>query len=357
MDADRRTFYLIGAVVLLGFFVLLFWRLIFVVIPAGHAGVRYDLFFGTLFGRVAREGLAVKLPWNLIYVYDVRLRSSEQTVSALSREGMNVDVDFVVLFRPKPDALPRLHTEIGPDYAERAVVPITVGAVRQYISQHDSHELYTIEALALQTEIMGATRSDLDRKHVVIQDVVMKRLSLPAHVVAAIEEKLTQQQRAASYEFRLEAEAAEAERLRIKGVGLQRYYSTVERRAHAVAADVAGDRGHDGGGAVGQPQGRHRGQWQAPAPADPRQRHHAPGRSEAARASGGPLAPAETRPAEARPAGALGPRRLGHPAASEDLVELDQGDRSGRRSCGSPRARRRGAAARRRARRNACRSR
>jgi regulator of protease activity HflC (stomatin/prohibitin superfamily) len=48
-------------------------------------------------------------------------------------------------------------------------------------------------------------------------------------VVAAIEEKLTQQQRAASYEFRLETEAAEAERLRIKGVGLQRYYATVER--------------------------------------------------------------------------------------------------------------------------------
>jgi regulator of protease activity HflC (stomatin/prohibitin superfamily) len=229
MSSERRPVYLVGAVVLLGFFILLFWRLIFVSIPAGHAGVRYDLFLGTRFGRVVSEGLAVKLPWNRIYVYDLRLHTTEQTVRALSREGMNVDVEIALLFRPDVARLPELHTQIGPAYVERVVVPLSIGAVRQYISQHDSHELYTVDAAALHSEIVGGTRAELAAKHVVLHDVIMKRLSLPTHVVAAIEEKLTQQQRAASYEFRLETEAAEAERLRIKGVGLQRYYAAVER--------------------------------------------------------------------------------------------------------------------------------
>jgi prohibitin 2 len=226
---ERWPVYLVGAVVLVGFFILVFWRLIFVVIPAGHAGVRYDLFLGTRLGRVTTEGMAIKLPWNRVYVYDLRLQSTEQRVRALTREGMNVDVDVVLLFRPDLGMLPRLHTEIGPDYVQRVVVPLSIGAVRQYISQHDSHELYTIDSMALQSEIIAGTRADLARKRVIMHDVIMKRLSLPSHVVAAIEEKLTQQQRAASYEFRLETEAAEAERLRIKGIGLQRYYATVER--------------------------------------------------------------------------------------------------------------------------------
>jgi len=49
-------------VVVLGFFVLLFWRLVFVVILPGHARVLYDLFFGTRPGVYSRDGLKVKLP-------------------------------------------------------------------------------------------------------------------------------------------------------------------------------------------------------------------------------------------------------------------------------------------------------
>jgi regulator of protease activity HflC (stomatin/prohibitin superfamily) len=214
-------------VVVLGFFVLLFWRLIFVVIPPGHAGVRYDLFLGTRLGPIAREGLNLKFPWNRIYLYDLRLQTLPQKVFALSREGMSVDVEIVVLFRPDPAGLPRLHTEIGPEYAHLTVVPLSIGAVRHFISQHNSHKLYTADAGALQVQIMNTTRAELARHHLIMQDVVLKRLILPSQLLAAIEEKLAQEQRADSYKFRLAAEASETERLRIKGVGLQHYYATV----------------------------------------------------------------------------------------------------------------------------------
>ena len=224
---ERLHMYLVGALVGLGFFVLLFWRLIFVPILPGQAGVRYDLFLGTRLGSIAREGLNVKLPWNRIYVYDVRLRAQPQKVFALSREGMNIHVDVVVSFRPDVAALPRLHTEIGPDYAERIVMPLTVGAVRQYVAQHDSHELYTTEADVLQREILTAARTQLARHHVTVGDVLLQRLTLPKAVLEAIEQKLTQEQLAAAYGFRLDAERAEAQRLEIKGAGLSRYYNLI----------------------------------------------------------------------------------------------------------------------------------
>jgi prohibitin 2 len=225
---DERTgVFTIGATVVVGFLILLFWKAIFVVILPGNAGVLYDLFRGTRLGAYAREGLTVKLPWNTMYIYDLRLQSTAHTVQALSREGMSVDIDIVVLFKPIPAELPLLHKEIGPEYADRTVAPLSIGAVREYVAQHDSHELYTVDSPALKRDIMNATRAEMARHHVRIDDVILKRLTIPKPVLDAIEQKLTQQQLAASYEFRLEAEEAEAERLRIQGVGLQRYYTVV----------------------------------------------------------------------------------------------------------------------------------
>jgi regulator of protease activity HflC (stomatin/prohibitin superfamily) len=140
---------------------------------------------------------------------------------------MVVDMDVTVLYRPIPQELPHLHKAIGPEYAERTVVPLAIGAVREYVAQHDSQELYTVDSQVLQQEIMNATRGSLARHFVFIGEIVLERLTLPKTVVEAIEQKLAQEQIAAAYGFRLAAENAEAQRLQIKGAGLNRYYSLV----------------------------------------------------------------------------------------------------------------------------------
>jgi regulator of protease activity HflC (stomatin/prohibitin superfamily) len=199
-----------------------------VVILPGHGGVVYDLFRGTRVGTYQREGLTVKLPWNQVHIYDLRLQRSPIKVYGLSREGMVVDMDVTVLYRPVPEDLAHLHKFIGPQYVERTVSPLTIGAVREYVAQHDSQELYTVDAQALQQEIMDATRGSLARHFVTIAEIVVERLTLPRTVVEAIEQKLAQEQIAAAYGFRLEAEKAEAQRLEIKGGGLNRYYGLVD---------------------------------------------------------------------------------------------------------------------------------
>lgn len=224
---ERLRVSLVGTAVVLGFFVLLFWRMIFVVILPGHGGVIYDLFRGTRLGAYQREGLNVKFPWNRLYIYDLRLQRTPVKVHALSREGMVVEMDVTALYRPISEDLPKLHKAIGPEYVERTVVPLTIGAVREYVAQHDSQELYTVDAQALQQEIMNATRGRLAQHYVSITDLVLERLTLPKTVLDAIEQKLAQEQIAAAYGFRLEAEKAEAQRLQIKGAGLNRYYSLV----------------------------------------------------------------------------------------------------------------------------------
>jgi regulator of protease activity HflC (stomatin/prohibitin superfamily) len=224
---EHRRLYLVGALVVLGFCILLFWRMIFVLILPGQAGVRYDLFFGTRLHSIAREGLNVKLPWNSIVVYDLRLQTLRHKVFALSREGMGIEIDFAVIFRPDAAGLPRLHQHVGSAYVERTITPLSMGAVRQYVAQHDSHELYTVEAEAFQRNVLDGIRADLAHYQIVVTDVILEKLTLPKAILAAIEQKLTHEQLAAAYDFRLESERAEAQRLDIKGAGLSRYFGLV----------------------------------------------------------------------------------------------------------------------------------
>src|SRR5712691_4593017 len=162
-----------------------------------------------------------------MYIYDLRLQSRAHKVQALSREGMVVDIDIVALFRPNAGELALLHREIGLEYVERIVTPISIGAVREYVAKHNSHELYTVDAEALKRDIMAATRSELSRHRFMLDDIVLQRLTLPKVVLDAIEQKLTQEQLAAAYGFRLEAEKAEASRLEIRGAGRKTYYALV----------------------------------------------------------------------------------------------------------------------------------
>ncbi len=228
MRSDRLSVYLVGGLVVLGFLVLLLWRSLFVVVPPGHVGVLYDLLLGgTRTWRVYQEGLRVKLPWNRMYLYDARLLSKTHSLRGLSREGMVIDIDFTVLFGIDPATAPLLHKEIGPDYIHKLVDPVSVGVVREYVTRHDSHELYTVESTVLQDSIRGVARQYLASNHVVLHDVILQRLNLPSAVIQAIENKLTQEQVSASYEFRLLSEYQEAQRLRIKADGLKQYYSIV----------------------------------------------------------------------------------------------------------------------------------
>ena len=227
--SERTRVLFVGTVVILGFLALLFWWAIFVVILPGHAGVLYDLFLGTRPAVWGREGLKVKLPWNRMYIYDMRLQTAKFQLLALSRKGMTVNVDVAVLFKPKLEELPLLHKEVGPEYATRIVPPVAIGVVRRFFAQHDSHDLYTVDAQVLHSEISSAMYEELGRHHIHVADVILERLEIAKAILEAIEQKLKEEQIANAYDFRLQSERAEAQRLEIKGTALNQYYTVVNR--------------------------------------------------------------------------------------------------------------------------------
>lgn len=225
---QKLTAYIVGTAMVLGVMVLLFWQYVFVTILPGHVGVLYSwLFGGTRVEQIYGEGLAMKLPWNRIYIFEIRTQTRDDRVVALSSEGLEIGVELSTLFRVRPDQAGNLLQTVGPDYEERIVRPIAIGAVREIIARYSSNELYTIDFNQLENDLYEEVRSSPYAELIEFRKLLMRQLVLPKQLLNAIEHKLTEEQRAAAYIFRLERERQEAQRRQIEALGIRNFYSIV----------------------------------------------------------------------------------------------------------------------------------
>ncbi len=218
----------IAVAIVTGIILLLLWRFVFLTIRAGHVGVLFSLLGGgTVKESVMHEGIAMKWPWNRIFLFEIRTQHLPLEVIALSAEGMSVIVEGAVFFRPKRIDTPEVLTTLGKDYSTRIILPITRGSIRELITQFNSNEIYSVDHKELQDLIIAEIRAHVLTQNIIIDDLLLTRISLPPEIAKAIDRKLASEQRAVGYEFLIEAEKREAERLRIQAIGLQNFYAIV----------------------------------------------------------------------------------------------------------------------------------
>ena len=83
----------------------------------GHVGIMWKRFRGgtRLDPRLLKdEGMRVLLPWDKLFLYDLRLQTDDDTYNAISKDGVNLTATINIRFRLKHDAVPQLHQTIGP---------------------------------------------------------------------------------------------------------------------------------------------------------------------------------------------------------------------------------------------------
>ena len=227
-QGNRALSIVIGVLLAVGLALLLLWNAILVRIPPGHVGVLYSLFFGTVTDTVHPEGLALKLPWNRMYIFDARWQALPFHVDAFSQEGMPIKVEATIIFKLRRPQVGHILVKLGTDYADQFVKPIATGAVRLLISRYNSHELYTVDYKDLYDRLMELLQNSAEARFFDYHDVIVRRIELPSDIVDAIQRKLNEEQIAASYQFRLSAQRGEAERLRIQAIGLRNFYSILQ---------------------------------------------------------------------------------------------------------------------------------
>jgi prohibitin 2 len=254
-------------VVLVGLLiVVVLWPYVVITVPSGSVGVLWKRFNGldmycwcwvgrgtVLDPRELRdEGLHIIWPWDKLYLYNLRLQSTQQTYNAISKDGVNVKAQISVRYQLLHNSVAVLHKFIGPDFLTSVVNPEIGSQARQVISQYTGEAVYTSRE-QIQKQIRDLTQKSLaanlnklvqpeameqpDPKHyndflqdaIQILDTLVLSIELPPDIVAAINRQTEQFYMIQEYKFRVEREAEESKRKQIEADGIAAFQKTVSQ--------------------------------------------------------------------------------------------------------------------------------
>ena len=242
---------------------IVLWPYVVVSVPTGQVGVLWYrligfdpycmcLVRGTVLDprEIREEGLHLIMPWNKLYLYDLRLQSTTQTYNAISKDGVSMSVQVSIRYQLQHNSVAVLHKFIGPDYFATVISPEIGSQTRQVIAQYTAEEVYTSRE-AIQAEIhdsgqkaLGTSLNKLvqpeameqpDPKHyndflqsaIQLLDTLVLSIELPPAIVAAINRQTEQYYQIQEYKFRVEREAQESKRKQIEANGIAAFQRTV----------------------------------------------------------------------------------------------------------------------------------
>ena len=186
---------------------------IFLTIDAGKRGVIFKRFSGGLDKEnIYKPGFHTIAPWNTVYVYDVREKQLEEKMTVLSNDGLDIKLDVTVRVNPQHNKIGELHEKFGDNYLNSLVSPEVRSSVRKIIGRYKPEELYSTKRDDVQQLIQKDLAASLAVNYIDLRATLIRDVSLPDKVKAAIEDKLEAEQQAKKYEYTLEKERKEAER-------------------------------------------------------------------------------------------------------------------------------------------------
>jgi len=142
-------------------------------------------------------------------------------------EGLTISLDTSLLFRLDKNMAAQVYQSVGADYAEKIVEPTLRAAIRAATSAHTANALYTNARELVQSQIQEELTKQLAPRGVVVENVLLRDVQLPAMLKSSIEAKQQAEQDALRMSFILQKEKQEAERKRIEAQGIADFQKIV----------------------------------------------------------------------------------------------------------------------------------
>jgi regulator of protease activity HflC (stomatin/prohibitin superfamily) len=198
-----------------------------VVIGAGEVGVRHA--FGSVDPEPLLSGIRIVSPWSSVERYSVREEQypeagdQAEEIPALSSEQMGMNIDVGLRWQIDPQMAPQIYKEIGSEYQIHSAVR---NAIREGV--RDGMARFSINDIGRRTEIASAMEALVDSALVTqpragggpfriaqVTAFFLRDLQPPQQVVAAINNKIAQEQQIQTERHRVEVARLQMEQQRL----------------------------------------------------------------------------------------------------------------------------------------------
>jgi len=187
-------------------------------IPTGNVGVL--TLFGRVTGETLPEGIHLVNPLKSVQKLSVQTQAVKESANVPSNEGLILSLDTSLLFRLDKNKAAFVYQTVGDNYAEKIVEPTLRAAIRASTSAHSANALYTNARELVQQQIQDELTAQLAPRGVIVENVLLRDVQLPAMLKGSIEAKQQAEQDALRMSFILQKEKQEAERKRIEAQGI-----------------------------------------------------------------------------------------------------------------------------------------
>jgi regulator of protease activity HflC (stomatin/prohibitin superfamily) len=203
-------------------------------IDVGHVGVQK--LFGKVQNDVLQSGLHFINPlvdvermdvktqnYTMSGIHDEGQKAGDDAIRVLTTDGLEVTIDLSVLYHVVPAEAPKLLRETGIDYEDKIVRPLTRTRIRDNAVYYDAVALYSTKRDEFQQRIYKSIENDFRLRGLILEQLLVRNITLPQSVKATIEQKINAEQDAQKMQFILQKERQEAERKRVEAQGISDY--------------------------------------------------------------------------------------------------------------------------------------
>jgi regulator of protease activity HflC (stomatin/prohibitin superfamily) len=158
-----------------------------------------------------------------------------------SKEGLTIRSEISILYRIKPEAAPKIVQGIGLNYESEVILPVFRSSAADITAKFLAKDMHSGERAIIESAIRKQMVDILDPKGFVIDNVLLKSITLPGGLARTIEEKLQAEQEAQRMEFVKEREKRDAERRIIEAEGkkeIARIQAEGEKNAAIIQAEA-----------------------------------------------------------------------------------------------------------------------
>jgi regulator of protease activity HflC (stomatin/prohibitin superfamily) len=207
-------------------------------IDAGQIGVKS--LFGKVDDDILNSGLNIVNPLVDIKTIDVKTqnytmsgvhdegdKAGDDAIRVLTADGLEVVIDLTVLYRVVANDAPRLVKETGLDFRDKIVRPLTRTKIRDNAVYYTAIDLYSTKRDQFQSRIFTSIETDFKKRGLILEQLLVRNITLPNNVKSSIEEKIRAEQDAQKMEFVLQKEKQEAERKRVEAQGIADYQKII----------------------------------------------------------------------------------------------------------------------------------
>jgi len=207
-------------------------------VNSGEVGV--TSLFGDVEEGTLSSGLHVINPLLETHRFNIRTQNytmsgvhSEGTVEGddairvLSKDGLEVVIDLTVLYKINPAQAPSILRTIGENYEEVIVRPIARTRTRDVAVYYDAVSLFSSKRDEFQAKITKDIEQNFKSRGLILEQLLVRNIQLPAAVKTSIEAKISAEQEAQKMQFVLQKERQEADRKRVEAQGIADYQKIV----------------------------------------------------------------------------------------------------------------------------------